>query len=79
MRKTYEKNIITNQNLEKWIINIVMYVNIIFGETPIYLKLFIYLATKFWALWINKYENLHYWKKQKNNNEKTVSQFSIKL
>ena len=45
MRKTYESNIITNQNSEKWIINIIMYVNY-FCETPIYLSILSYLATK---------------------------------
>ena len=31
-----------------------------FCETPIYLRIFIYLATKPLSLWINKYGNLHY-------------------
>ena len=42
-----------------------MYVNI-FGETPIYLRILIYLDTKSWASRINKYQNIHDWKKQEN-------------
>ena len=49
-----------------------------FGETTIYLTILIYLAKTLWSLWINKYENPHYWKSKKINSEKTVSQFSIK-
>ena len=49
-----------------------------FCDTPIYLRVLFYLDTKFWFLWINKYENLHYWKKKKIDSGKNVSQFSIK-
>ena len=55
-----------------------MYVNIyIFSYTPIYLRILLYLAKKCWALWINKYENLHDKKGKKIHSEKTASQFSI--
>ena len=33
---------------------------------PIYLRILFYLATKLWALWSNKCENVHDWKKQKS-------------
>ena len=42
-----------------------MDVNIYIGETPIYLRILIYLAKLLWYIWINKYGNLHYWKKPK--------------
>ena len=51
---------------------------LIFFKTPVYLRMLSYLATKLWDLWINKYENLHYWKIKNINSEKTVSQFTIK-
>ena len=37
-----------------------------FGDTPIHLRILIYLDKKWWNLLINKYENPHYEKKQEN-------------
>ena len=45
---------------------------IVLVRPHIYLKIFFYLATKYWSLWINKYENLHYWKKSKKPISKTL-------
>ena len=54
-----------------------MYVNIIFGDAPIYLGMFIYLAKESWALWRDKYGNMHYWKRKQINSCNIVRQSSI--
>ena len=38
----------------------------VLGDTPIYLRILFYLATQPWALLMNEYENINYWKNQKN-------------
>ena len=63
----------------KWMINILMYVNIFFVRPLFHLRILTCLAKALWALWIHKQKNLHYWKRKEINSEKTVSQFSIKL
>ena len=66
MRKNKQNQYLKIKIWKEWMINILMCVNIFLGETTIYLRILIYLAKKSWALWINKYENLHYWKRQEN-------------
>ena len=67
--------IFENKKLKKSILMCVD--NISFDKAPIYLRIFIYLAQKLWALWGNKNVNLHYWKNSKTDSYKTVSQFAI--
>ena len=50
---------------------------LIFLCKPIYFRILFYWATKLWALGINKFENVHYWKKEKNHSKTTVSFFIL--
>ena len=75
MRKTYENNIITNQNLEKWMINILLYVRIFFCDTPLYLRTLLYLATN---CELSEKINMKIYiieKIEKNNSKKTEVNF----
>ena len=48
------------------------------GKTPIYLRIFIFLPQKLWAILRNENGNLHFWKKRKIDSYQIVSQFTIK-
>ena len=72
----YTKNILKQiRTSVKWILNIVMSVDISFCDTPINLSILCYLATKTWTLSINKYENLHNWKNKTKNKKNCKSIF----
>ena len=61
--KINEINIFKIEISIKLMITILMYVNIIFWWDPDLLKDIDLFSQKLWALWINNYENPHYWKK----------------
>ena len=51
---------------------------VLFFEIFIYLRVSFYLATKLWALRINKSVNVYYWKNKKVHSQKNVGPFSLK-
>ena len=63
---------------KKSIIDIVMNFNLFILWDPIHSRILFYLATKSWALWINKYKIYIIEISKTINSAKTLGQFSIK-